>query len=195
MNILLNQRKPSNAYMPHYTRTSLVLTTTCCFLDTKVIIGSSTGLWSIELVGLYCIANWITVQQFSVTKMNFKMSSAEWLSCDVGLDVLNTKTTWPNKITDRSVSSQPCLKIYQSSLNDQLLQHFITIFKDFLSACRKGYSCQSLLVKVIDDWKKVSWKEPHRRGFIYGSVQSIRQPAALSTDFEIKCLWLVYFCM
>ena len=45
-------------------------------------------------------------------------------------------------------------KIYESSLNDQLLQHFITIFNDFLSAYRKGYSCQSLLVKVIDDWKK-----------------------------------------
>ena len=45
-------------------------------------------------------------------------------------------------------------KIYESSLNDQLLQHFITIFNDFLSAYRNGYSCQSLLVKVIDDWKK-----------------------------------------
>ena len=45
-------------------------------------------------------------------------------------------------------------KTYESSLNDQLLQHFITIFNDFLSAYRKGYSCQSLLVKVIDDWKK-----------------------------------------
>ena len=44
--------------------------------------------------------------------------------------------------------------IYESSLNDQLLQHFITIFNDFLSAYRKGYSCQSILVKVIDDWKK-----------------------------------------
>ena len=45
-------------------------------------------------------------------------------------------------------------KIYESSLNDQLLQHFITIFNDFLSANRKGYSCQSLVAKVIDDWKK-----------------------------------------
>ena len=45
-------------------------------------------------------------------------------------------------------------KIYESSLNDQLLRHLITIFNDFLSAYRKGYSCQSLLVKVIDDWKK-----------------------------------------
>ena len=45
-------------------------------------------------------------------------------------------------------------EIYESSLNNQLLQHFITIFNDFLSAYRKGYSCQSLLVKVIDDWKK-----------------------------------------
>ena len=42
-----------------------------------------------------------------------------------------------------------------SKIYDQLLQHFITIFNDFLSAYRKGYSCQSLLVKVIDDWKSL----------------------------------------
>ena len=43
-------------------------------------------------------------------------------------------------------------KIYESSLNDQLLRHFITMFKGFLSVYQKEYSCQSLLVKVIDDW-------------------------------------------
>ena len=46
-------------------------------------------------------------------------------------------------------------RIYESSLNGQLLQHSITIFNNFLSACRKGYSCQSLLVKVIDVWKNL----------------------------------------
>ena len=45
-------------------------------------------------------------------------------------------------------------KIYESSLNDKLQQHFITIFNAFLSAYRKRYSCQSPLVKVIDDWKQ-----------------------------------------
>ena len=42
-------------------------------------------------------------------------------------------------------------KIYESSLNDKLFQHFVGIFNKFLSAYRKGHSCQSLLVKVIDD--------------------------------------------
>ena len=57
-------------------------------------------------------------------------------------------------------------KIYESSLKDQLLQHFITIFNDFLSAYRKGYSCQSLLVKVIDDWKK-SLDNNHTVGAVF----------------------------
>ena len=45
-------------------------------------------------------------------------------------------------------------KIYESVVNDQMIEFFITIFDDFLGAFRKGYSCQSLLIKLIDDWKK-----------------------------------------
>ena len=44
-------------------------------------------------------------------------------------------------------------KLYESVLNDQMYAYFIAIFNDFLCAFRHGYSCQSLLVKVIDDWK------------------------------------------
>lgn len=44
-------------------------------------------------------------------------------------------------------------KIFESCINDQLTSHFLAIFNDLVSAFRKGYSCQTLLVKVIDDWK------------------------------------------
>ena len=44
-------------------------------------------------------------------------------------------------------------KLYESTINDQLLGHFSDIFDTLLCAFRKGYSCQSLLLKCIDDWK------------------------------------------
>ena len=44
-------------------------------------------------------------------------------------------------------------KIYESVMNDQMVDHFNVIFDNLLSAFRKGYSCQSILIKCIDDWK------------------------------------------
>ena len=44
-------------------------------------------------------------------------------------------------------------KIYEGLVNDQLTVHFIDIFDRLLSAFRKGYSCQSLLVRFIEDIK------------------------------------------
>ena len=44
-------------------------------------------------------------------------------------------------------------KIHESVINDQLYNYFSDIFHKFLSAFRKKYSCQSLLTRVIDDWK------------------------------------------
>ena len=38
-------------------------------------------------------------------------------------------------------------------MNDQLLCYFASIFNDLLNAFRKGHSCQTLLVKCIEDWK------------------------------------------
>ena len=44
-------------------------------------------------------------------------------------------------------------KIYETVLNNQLLRYFYAIFNDLLSAFRKGYSCQSLLLKFVEDMK------------------------------------------
>ena len=44
-------------------------------------------------------------------------------------------------------------KIYESLLNDQVIEYFYDVFNVFLCAFRKNYSCQSLLIKMIDDWK------------------------------------------
>ena len=44
-------------------------------------------------------------------------------------------------------------KIYESAVNDQLVNYFVCIFDDMLSAFRKRYSCQNVLLKCIEDWK------------------------------------------
>ena len=44
-------------------------------------------------------------------------------------------------------------KLYESTMNDQLLCHFVSILNDLLNAFREGHSCQTLLVKCIEDWK------------------------------------------
>ena len=44
-------------------------------------------------------------------------------------------------------------KLYESTMNDQLLCHFVSILNDLLNVFRKGHSCQTLLVKCIGDWK------------------------------------------
>ena len=38
-------------------------------------------------------------------------------------------------------------------MNEQLSDYFITILNKLLCAFRKNYSCQSLLVKMVDEWK------------------------------------------
>ena len=59
-----------------------------------------------------------------------------------------------NKRNYRPVSVLTSLsKIYESVMNDQLSDYFVNLFDNMLSAFRKGYSCQSVLMKCIEDWK------------------------------------------
>ena len=45
-------------------------------------------------------------------------------------------------------------KLNESVMNDQLGQYFINIFHELLWVFRQKYSCQSTLVKMIEDWKE-----------------------------------------
>ncbi len=45
-------------------------------------------------------------------------------------------------------------KIFESVLNDQLQKYFDTILSILLSAFRKMYCCQAVLLKMVKDWKK-----------------------------------------
>ena len=67
-----------------------------------------------------------------------------------------------NKTNFRPVSILTGIsKLYESVVNDQLLEYFSRLFNDLISAYRKGYSCQSLLVKCIDNWKNALDKQQH----------------------------------
>ena len=46
-------------------------------------------------------------------------------------------------------------------MNDQLLGHFASIFNNLLNAFRKGHSCQTLLIKSIEDWKSALDENKH----------------------------------
>ena len=60
-----------------------------------------------------------------------------------------------DKVNYRPVSVLTAVsKLNESVMNDQLGQYFINIFHEFLCAFGKKYSCQSTLVKMIEDWKE-----------------------------------------
>ena len=44
-------------------------------------------------------------------------------------------------------------KIFKTLMNDQITDYFLTVLKKLSCAFRKKYSCQSLLVKMVDEWK------------------------------------------
>jgi hypothetical protein len=44
-------------------------------------------------------------------------------------------------------------KLFESVVNDQLVPYFTDVFNMLLCAFRNGYSCQTLLIKCIEDWK------------------------------------------
>ena len=60
-----------------------------------------------------------------------------------------------DKAKYRPVSILPALsKIFERRLADQMTEFFNDIFSHSLSAFRKGISCQSILLKMMEDWRK-----------------------------------------
>ena len=57
-------------------------------------------------------------------------------------------------------------KLFETIMNDQLYAYFENLFDKLLSAFRKGYSCQSLLVKFVENLKE-SLDKGHTAGAIF----------------------------
>ena len=59
-----------------------------------------------------------------------------------------------DKVNYRPVSILPAIsKIYEGLLAEQMTCHFQGIFDNYLSAFRKTYGCQSILLKLVEDWR------------------------------------------
>ena len=56
-------------------------------------------------------------------------------------------------------------KIFEKCLNRQQVEHFATIISPFLSAYRRGCSCETVLLPLIE-----SWRQDLDKGKIVGSV-------------------------
>ena len=60
-----------------------------------------------------------------------------------------------NKTNFRPVSILVCFsKIYEKLYCDKLLDFFNKVVSKFISAFRKVYSCETVLIKMIEDWRK-----------------------------------------
>ena len=45
-------------------------------------------------------------------------------------------------------------KLFECAMEEQLSNYFETIFNPYLSAFRKGFSCQSVLLAITEEWRK-----------------------------------------
>ena len=45
-------------------------------------------------------------------------------------------------------------KAYERVMHNQLSDYFNDIFNPFLAAFRKGFECQSTLLRLLEDWRK-----------------------------------------
>ena len=73
---------------------------------------------------------------------------------NVELSPIHKKEDNLNKTNYRPVSVLTVVsKLQGDVMNDQLREYFVNIFDDLLCAYRKNYSCQSVLVKMVDDWR------------------------------------------
>ena len=60
-----------------------------------------------------------------------------------------------NKTNFRPVSILVCFsKVFEKLYCDQLLDFFNKVVSKFLSASRNGYSCETVLIEMIEDWRK-----------------------------------------
>ena len=54
----------------------------------------------------------------------------------------------------RPVSILPTIsKLYERTIHDQLTEFFNNVFSPFLAAFKKGFGCQTTLLRLIEDWK------------------------------------------
>ena len=123
-------------------------------------VRKATGYDNIPAKLLRLAQNELTYPITNLVNNSISMSTfPDQLKC-AELSPLYKKKDNLNKKNFRPVSILTGIsKLYESVVNDQLLEFFSRLFNDLIGAFRKGYSCQSLLVKCIDNWKSALDKQ------------------------------------
>ena len=85
-------------------------------------------------------------------------------------------------------------QVYEIVTNEELFSYFVDKFHAFLSAFRKRYNCQSLLLKAVDDRKFAPDHSLITEVVFYGSVESFGLFILQLTDSETSCLWCWLVC-
>ena len=68
---------------------------------------------------------------------------------------LHKKNDPLDKENYRPVSILPIIsKVYERAMHNQLSEFFDNIFHPYLAAFRKGFGCQSTLLRLLEDWRK-----------------------------------------
>ena len=62
-------------------------------------------------------------------------------------------------------------KVFERFILDQLTSYFKSILSEFPSAYRKQYSCQHVLLRMIETWRKCLDENKMSRNS-YGSIES-----------------------
>ena len=110
---------------------------------------------------------------------------------------LNSIYKWNDNLAEENYRPVGVLttspKIYGSSLNDQLDQHFVIIINAFLSDYPEGYNGQSLLIVVTDDWKNLG-KNKIVGPFSWTCLKRL-SVFHIPYQFPNSCRCLIYFCM
>ena len=125
-------------------------------------VRKATGYDNIPAKLLRLAQNELTYPITNLVNNSISMSTFPNLLKCAELSPLYKKEDNLNKKNFRPVSILTGIsKLYESVVNDQLLEFFSRLFNDLIGAFRKGYSCQSLLVKCIDNWKSALDKQQY----------------------------------
>ena len=71
----------------------------------------------------------------------------------------------------------------------QLTELFDTVFKNYLVAFRKGFGCQTTLLRLAEDWK-MDLDKQHVGAAAYGFVKSLRLSSAWPYHCQTQCIGL-----
>ena len=93
-----------------------------------------------------CLIN----ETFKTSKFPQNLKVGQVLPLHKKKDPLNKENFRPVSILNTTS------KIYERAMHDQLAEYFEAVFNPFLAVFRKGFGCQTTLLRLLEDWKRAS---------------------------------------